>query len=62
MQVMDYKLVEEAFAEGVITLEQFIEVLVDNFGKKATQKIIKHNIRRAQKDERKKQSCTNTNS
>lgn len=44
---------QEALVNERITIAQFIEVLVDNFGAKRTKKIIKHNIRLAQKQERK---------
>jgi len=39
--------VEEAFIDGRITLEQLIEVLIDNFGVKRTRKIIRTNLRLA---------------
>lgn len=45
---------QEALIDERITLEQFIEVLVDNFGAKRTKKIIKYNVRLAQKQERKR--------
>jgi hypothetical protein len=45
---------QEALVDERITLEQFIEVLVDNFGAKRTKKIIKHNVRLAMKKERKR--------
>lgn len=45
---------QEALVDERITLEQFIEVLVDNFGAKRTKKIIKHNVRLAMKQERKR--------
>lgn len=44
---------QEAFVEERITLVQFIEVLVDNFGVRRTKKILKKNIRLAMKQERK---------
>ena len=53
MQVT-YEQLEQAFIDEFISLEQFIEVLVDNLGYKATKKIIKHNTRRALKDERRR--------
>lgn len=45
---------QEALVEERITIEQFIEVLVDNFGAKQAKKIVKHNIRLAMKQERKR--------
>jgi len=39
--------IEEAFIDGRITLEQLIEVLIDNFGVKRTRKIIRTNLRLA---------------
>jgi len=44
---------QEALVDERITIQQFIEVLVDNFGAKRTKKIIKHNVRLAMKQERK---------
>lgn len=45
---------QEALVDERITLQQFIEVLVDNFGAKQTKKILKNNIRLAMKQERKR--------
>jgi pantoate kinase len=44
---------EEAFINEVITFEQFLEVLIDNFGERETRKIIKKHIKKARKDESK---------
>lgn len=60
MQVT-YEELEQAFIDGSIDLNQFIEVLVDNLGYKATKKIIKHNTRRALKDERRQKSTVRDN-
>ena len=45
--------VQEAFVDGRITLEEFIEILVDNFGKKKTAKILAQNIEMAEKKQAK---------
>ena len=50
----DWEVFQEAFSNGCITLEQFIEVLISNFGEKETRKIIKKQIRKAEKNERKR--------
>jgi hypothetical protein len=39
-----FEKLEAAFIQEEITLEQFIEVLVDNFGAKKTRKIIRRNL------------------
>ncbi len=39
------KELERAFIEDRITLEQFIEVLVENFGVRKTRKILMHNLK-----------------
>lgn len=44
---------EEALIEGWITLEEFVQVLVDNLGLKITKKIIKHNLKIAARKSRK---------
>lgn len=50
-----FKEVQEAFVNEVITLEQFIEILVDNLGAKKTRKILRHNLKIAiEKEERQK--------
>ncbi len=41
---VDFLIVQEAFIQGTITLEQFIEILVDNFGAKKTRKILRKNL------------------
>ncbi len=45
------ELLQAAFVNQDITLEQFIEVLVDNFGAKRTRKIIRKNLEIALKKE-----------
>lgn len=45
---------QSALVDERITLEEFIEVLIDNFGAKKTRKIIRHNIRLAMKKENKR--------
>ena len=40
----DYKEVENAFANGFISLKSFAEVLADNFGKKKARKILRRNL------------------
>lgn len=39
--------IQKAFVDGRITLEQLVEVLVDNFGIKKASRIITHNIQLA---------------
>jgi 2-hydroxy-3-keto-5-methylthiopentenyl-1-phosphate phosphatase len=36
--------VENAFAQGLISLKDFAEVLSDNFGKKKARKILRNNL------------------
>lgn len=48
-----WKEVHDAFASEDISFEQLMEVLVDNLGWKATKKILKHNVRKAEKMEKK---------
>lgn len=40
-----FKDVQRAFISGSITLEQLIEVLIDNFGERKTRQILKNNIK-----------------
>jgi hypothetical protein len=42
-----FERIQQAFVEGHITLEQFIQVLIDNFGAKKTRKILRTNIKLA---------------
>ena len=37
--------IQSAFIKGDITLQQFIEVLIDNFGVKKTQKMLIRNLK-----------------
>lgn len=48
----DYDDVEKAFSDGRISLEQFIEILTDNFGFAKTCEIISYNIQLALQSER----------
>lgn len=48
-----YQQVEDAFGAGDINIHQFIEILVENFGKKATRRLIKKNLKRAIRHEAK---------
>ena len=50
-----FEQVQNAFVSGNITLEQLIEVLVDNFGAKKTRKILRHNLDLALKKEASKE-------
>ena len=50
-----FEVIQKAFVDEVITLEQFIEILVDNFGAKKTRKILRQNLALAiKKDEDRK--------
>ena len=51
MQI-DFETLQEAFVREVITLEQFIDILNDNFGHIVTKQIIKRNLKLARKKER----------
>ena len=53
MTTFTFKEVETAFVQGDITTEQFIEILIENFGRKKTKKILEHNLRIALKKEEK---------
>lgn len=55
MKKVKFSLLERAFIEGFIDLNQFIEVLVDNLGPERTKQIIEHNIKLALEKE-----CTNS--
>jgi len=39
--------IQEALVDGRITIEQFVEILVDNFGQKKTRKILRQNLKLA---------------
>jgi len=47
----DFKEVENAFADGSISLKSFAEVLADNFGKKKARKILRNNLEIKMKEE-----------
>lgn len=42
--IFDFKEVENAFADGSISLKSFAEILADNFGKKKARKILRNNL------------------
>lgn len=44
MQV-SFDVIEKALVEEKITIQQFIEILIDNFGMKKTQEILQHNLK-----------------
>jgi len=43
--------IQYAFVNGAITIEQLIEILIDNFGVKKTRQILRKNIELALKQE-----------
>lgn len=45
-----FEIIQKAFVDGHITLEQFIQVLIENFGAKKTRKILRQNIKLAIED------------
>lgn len=45
--------VEKALVDDYITIEQFIQILIDNFGVKKAERILKFNLDLAQKQARK---------
>lgn len=48
---VSFEQLQKAFIEERITLNQFIEVLIDNFGAKKTRQILRRNIEIALKQE-----------
>ena len=46
-----FEQIQKAFIDERITLNQFIEVLIDNFGIKKTRKILSQNLKLALKKE-----------
>lgn len=48
---MSFDKVERAFINEDITLEQFIQILVDNFGPRKTRQILRRNLEIAKKKE-----------
>lgn len=49
--VFDFDEIQAAFVEGIISIEQFTEILIANFGKKKAMKILRHNLKLARKEE-----------
>lgn len=49
-----FKIIQQAFVDGHITIEQFIEVLIENFGPKKTRKILRQNIKLSLEDAKEK--------
>lgn len=45
---------ENALIEERITIDEFVQVLIDNFGRKKTKKILKYNLKLSMKKDRKK--------
>lgn len=41
---IEFNKIQDAFIDGRITLEQLIEILIDNFGTKKTLKILRKNL------------------
>lgn len=39
-----YQDIEDCFSRGEISLEAFVEILADNFGKKKARKILRYNL------------------
>ena len=54
---IDFNTVQTAFVEGFITLDEFIQILIDNFGKKKARKILRKNLDIAIKKEEISKSC-----
>lgn len=44
--------IQDAFVDGRITLEQLIEILVDNFGPRKTRQILRRNLELALEDDK----------
>lgn len=51
-----FEKIQLALVEQRITLEQFIEILIDNYGQKKTRKILRKNLEIAMKDDIKRRS------
>jgi hypothetical protein len=45
MHQFSLKQIQDAFVQGDITIEQFIEILIDNFGRKKAKKILEFNLK-----------------
>jgi len=50
---VSFEVLQRAFIQGDISLEQLIEVLMDNFGVKKTRQILRRNLELALKQETK---------
>jgi len=51
-----FEKIQEALVDQRITIEQFIEILIDNYGAKKTRKILRKNLELAMQAEIKKQA------
>lgn len=51
MKTFSFKEIENAFAEGSISLKSFAEILADNFGRKKARKILRNNLEIKLKEE-----------
>ena len=51
-----FEKIQQALIDQRITIEQFIEILIDNYGAKKTRKILRKNLELAMEAEIKKQS------
>lgn len=47
---VDFLTIQEALIQEKITLDQFLEILIDNFGAKKTRKILRKNLEIALRD------------
>jgi hypothetical protein len=54
MYEMDFDDFQEAFIKEIITYDQFVSVLLDNFGHVKTKQILKKNLKLALKNERRR--------
>lgn len=52
-----FEKVQQAFIDGVISLEDFIQILVDTYGQQRTKKILEYNLKLARQKEK---ECENT--
>lgn len=57
-----FEKVQQAFIDGVIDIDQFIDILIDNFGVLKTRRILEHNIKLAMEKECKNSSRSETES
>ena len=51
--VFSMKEVENAYVNGDISTQDFVQILVDNFGRRKTKQILKYNLRIAMKKDEK---------